>query len=599
MEGKIVVLDNGGQYCHLIARRVRELGVYSEIALPDAPLEKFKDACGIILSGSPHSISDKKIKFNASALDLGIPVLGICYGHHLLADELVGKVKKLGKGEFGFAELEVENQEMLFEGTPEKQTVWMSHHDQVSELPKGFELLGTTKECRIAAMGDFKRKIFGVQFHPEVTHTEHGMEILANFLFDACKCERNWSMHDYVEKETGKMRERTGNKKVLILASGGVDSTVTMAMLGRALPREQIFALHVDTGFMRKNETASIEKTLEKLELAELKVINAEKEFLSALKGVVEPEEKRKIIGKLFVEITEREIGKAGVREKEWLLAQGTIYPDTIETARTKHADKIKTHHNRVEQITKMIELGNVVEPLEQLYKDEVRELGKELGLPDELIWRHPFPGPGLAIRALCSDGKEDKKEIAAIEKKAAEKAKEFGFSLRVLPVKSVGVAGDSRTYAHPALLQGELDWERLGKASTKLTNEFGGINRVVFSLHPKKIKKVELGKATLTKKRLDLLREADAIVHEEIMKAGLYKNIWQFPVVLLPLKVNGKGEAVVLRPVESREAMTAKFYRMQPEILEKIVKHLSKLKGVSAVFYDITNKPPATIEWE
>jgi len=599
MEGKIIVLDFGAQYCHLIARRVRELGVYSEIALPDAPKERFAGAKGIILSGSPLSITDKTLKFNPEAFSLGLPVLGICYGMQLIAKELGGKIGKCGKNEFGFAELEVKNPQVLLAGTPEKQTVWMSHHDQVMEMPKGFELLGTTKECRVAAMGDFSRNHFGVQFHPEVTHTEHGMEMLTNFLFDACKCERNWSIQGYVEKQVKKIRERVGNKKVLLLASGGVDSTVTMALLSKALPHEQIFALHVDTGSMRKNETAEIEKTLEELDLVELNVIDASKEFLSALKGVVEPEEKRKIIGKLFVEITQREIGKAGVRENDWLLAQGTIYPDTIETARTKHADKIKTHHNRVEQIVKMIELGNVIEPLEQLYKDEVRELGKELGLPDELIWRHPFPGPGLAIRALCSDGKADAKELKELESKAQKRAKELGFSLHVLPIKSVGVAGDLRTYAHPALLEEKLDWGKLGKASTELTNEFKELNRVVFALHPKKVKKVEPVKAALSKKRLDLLREVDVIVHEEVMNAKLYRNIWQFPVILLPLKVNGKGEAIVLRPVESREAMTAKFYKMKPEVLEKIVKRLSKLKGIGAVFYDVTNKPPATIEWE
>ncbi len=598
MDEKIIVLDFGGQYAHLIARRVRELGVYSEIMLPNASIEKLSNAKGIILSGSPKSITDKTIEFNSKILKLGIPLLGICYGHQLLAKHQGGKIGKSGKREFGKTEIEIKNFNGLFAGTPQKQIVWMSHYDQVTEMPPGFELLATTSECKIAAMGNPALKHYGVQFHPEVVHTEHGMEIISNFVFDICKCKRNWSVQNYLEKEIEKIKKKTKNKKVLLLASGGVDSTVTLALLARTLPHEQLFAVHIDTGFMRKNETRSIKESLEKIGFTDLHVVNAEKEFLSALEGVTEPEEKRKIIGKLFVDLTEREIKKTGIRENDWLLAQGTIYPDTIETARTKHADKIKTHHNRVEQIVKMIEMGNVIEPLEQLYKDEVRELGRELGLPEELIWRHPFPGPGLAIRVLCSNGAKSN-ELISLEKKALQTAKHFGFGLKVLPVRSVGVAADLRTYARAALLEGEIDWEKLGNASTNLTNEFNELNRAVVALHPKKIKKIELLKAGLSRERIEILRKADAVVQQEIKNAGLYKNIWQFPVILLPLKVNGSSEAIVLRPVESREAMTAEFYKMPIEVLERIVKRLLEIKGIGAVFYDVSNKPPATIEWE
>ena len=599
-ENKIIVLDFGGQYAHLIARRVRQLGVYSEIALPDARSEKIRSARGIILSGSPHSITDKNLKFNPEIFKLGIPVLGICYGHQLMAKELGGKIGRSGTREFGKTDLKVERDEGILLGTPEKQVVWMSHYDQVMEMPPGFELLATTKKCRIAAMGDHRKKYYGVQFHPEVAHTEFGMEMIANFVFDACKCKKNWSMQNYLDRAIEKTRKKVGERKVLLLASGGVDSTVTLAILSKALSKEQVFALHVDTGLMRKNETAIIKNALSKLGLVELKVIDASKEFLSALKGITEPEKKRKIIGRLFVNISEREIKNARLEENQWMLAQGTIYPDTIETARTKHSNKIKTHHNRVEQIVKMIELGNVIEPLEQLYKDEVRELGKKLGLPDELVWRHPFPGPGLAIRVLCSDGRKEKsKALAEIEEKASLKAKEFGFSLRVLPVKSVGVQADLRTYAHPALIEGKLDWEKLERASTAITNEFNEINRVVFAVKPRKISSVKLKKATLTGKRLNLLRETDAIAHDEIIKADLYRSIWQFPVVLLPLNVNGKGEAVVLRPIESREAMTAEFFKLEEKVLNRIAERILKLNGIGAVFFDVTNKPPATIEWE
>jgi len=596
---QIIVLDFGGQTANLIVRRVRELGVYSEIELPDAPTEKLREASGIILSGSPHSITDKNVKFNPEIFRLGIPLFGICYGHQLIAKELGGEIGRAGTREFGKAEMEIEREGKLLPGTPKKQIVWMSHYDQVTKMPKGFELLGKTEQCRVAVMGNPEKKYYGVQFHPEVSHTESGMEMIANFVFDVCKCKKNWSMQDYLEKEIGKIREKVGNKKVLLLASGGVDSTVVLAMLSRALPKEQIFALHVDTGFMRKNETTKIERALEELDLAELQVARAEEEFLKALKGVTDPEKKRKIIGKIFVDLTEREVGEAGVKESEWMLSQGTIYPDTIESAQTKHSDKIKTHHNRVEQIVKMIELGNVVEPLEQLYKDEVRALGSELGLSDELIWRQPFPGPGLAIRALCSNGKEKLTGLKSIEKKAKKKAEEFGFTLSILPVKSVGVQADLRTYAHPALLEGELNWEKLGQASTELTNEFSELNRVVYAVTPGKISKIKSVKADLNKKRLDLLREADAIAMEETRNAGLYRSIWQFPVAMLPLNVNGKGEAIVLRPIQSKEAMTAEFYRLDAVTLQKISEKIMKLEGIGAVFFDITSKPPATIEWE
>lgn len=598
-ENKILVLDFGGQYAHLIARRVRELGVYSEIALPDAPSEKLMEASGIILSGSPYSITDKNLAFNPKMFKLGIPMLGICYGHQLMAKELGGKIGRAGTREFGKTELRVEKESGILHGTPEKQTVWMSHYDQVTELPPGFKTLATTPECRVAAMGNNKIKCYGLQFHPEVAHTEFGMEMIANFVFDVCNCKKNWSMHDYLEKAIKKTKEKAGSKKVLLLASGGVDSTVTLAILSKALPKDQIFALHVDTGLMRKNETKTIEKAFSKLGFAELKVVNASKDFLKSLKGIREPEEKRKIIGRLFVDITRREIEKARVKENDWLLAQGTIYPDTIETARTKYSDKIKTHHNRVEQIVKMIESGNVIEPLEQLYKDEVRELGVELGLPSELIWRHPFPGPGLAIRVLCSDGKKEKsKKLTETGKKAAKRARELGFSLRILPLKSVGVQGDLRTYAWPVLLEGKLEWDRLERASTTLTNEFEEINRVVLAVKPK-IRSLKLVKSALTKKRLNLLREADAIANEGIIKAGLYRAIWQFPVILLPLNVNEKGEAIVLRPIESKEAMTAEFFRLKEKVLEQIAGRILKLNGIGAVFFDVTNKPPATIEWE
>ncbi len=400
-ENKIIVVDLGGQYAHLIARRVRELGVYSEIVDPDASSEDFKKAKGIILSGSPACVCDETIEFNKEIYELGIPILGFCYGHQMFARDLGGEISRQDVKEFGTAELEIKNKKGIFEGLSDKETVWMSHHDKISKLPSGFELIGTTDDCEIAAIADFKKHFYGLQFHPEVSHTPNGMKIFENFIFGICKCEKNWSMENYIEKQVEEIKKKVGDKKVFLLASGGVDSTVALALVNKAIGKERIYALHVDTGFMIKNEIPEVKSGLEKMGFSDFHVADASEEFFEKLKGIIDPEEKRNIIGNLFIEVKEKELEKLGFNEDEWILAQGTIYPDTIESAGTKHADRIKTHHNRVELVEKMLAEGLVIEPLSQLYKDEVRELGEKLGLPSELVWRHPFPGPGLAIRIL------------------------------------------------------------------------------------------------------------------------------------------------------------------------------------------------------
>lgn len=610
----IFVIDFGGQYAHLIARRIRELGVYSEIVLPDVNIEKLKNAKGIILSGSPLSICDlDALDFNKEILLLGKPVMGMCYGHQIIGRELGGKIGRSSSKEFGTAKLKVLKKEGIFEGIS-NSTVWMSHHDEVSEVPNGFEIIGSTSDCKIAAMQNLEKKIFGFQFHPEVVHTEQGMKLFENFV-KICGCKRTWSMKNFVREKIEEIKKRVGNRKVLLLASGGVDSTVALALLSKALGKEKIIALHVDHGFMRKNETANVQKALEKLGYAKLHVVNAEEKFLHALKGLTEPEDKRTIIGEMFLIVKDEEILRMNLNPKEWMLCQGTIYPDTIESARTKLADKIKTHHNRVEQIMELIEAGNLIEPLELLYKDEVRAVGRALGLPEKIVQRQPFPGPGLAIRTLCSRGKQEKegeKNFKEIEKKAeswfkgfeniekkAEKVLKKKYFCKMLPLKTVGVQGDLRTYRHCIALSGKMDWNELDKASTELTNAFNEINRVVYSVSPEKIESIELVEKYLTTERLSVVREADDIVMQTVKENNLLEKIWQFPVILLPLKVNGQSEAIVLRPVESTEAMTARFYRIEKKLLKEIAGKLLKVKGVSAVFFDITNKPPATIEWE
>ena len=594
----ILVLDFGGQYAHLIARRVRQLNVFSEILPATAPAAKLKKAKGLILSGGPNSVYEKNApKYNREIFELGIPVLGLCYGQQLMAQHLGGKVKPGKTKEYGIAFMKKEAESTLTAGLSDNEQVWMSHGDSVQELPKGFEKIGSTGDCENAAIQNMEKKLFGLQFHPEVTHTPNGMKIIENFVLKICKAKQNWSMADYEENKIKEIRSKAGERKVFLLASGGVDSSVCLALLQKALKPEQLFALHVDTGFMRKNESSEVEGSFKRLGVKKFRVLDSSGEFFSALKGIVEPEQKRKIIGRKFVEVMQAELKKIGVQKNGWLLCQGTIYPDRIETAATKHASKIKTHHNRAPIIEKLEKKGLVIEPLNELYKDEVRELGKRLGLPDEIVKRQPFPGPGLAIRILCSNGKESVDKEA--EKVLKEIAADFGYRARILPVKAVGVQGDSRSYKNVALLEGKLNWGKLEECSTRITNKVRQVNRVVYLLKPEKVSEIKLMKAHLTEERVHKLQEADSIAMNLTWKKGLYDKIWQFPVVLLPLDIDSRGEAIVLRPVFSLEAMTAKFAAIDEAVVQDIANQILKIKGVGAVMYDVTHKPPATIEWE
>ena len=596
----IAVVDFGGQYCHLIARRIRQLGVYSQIIEPDEKPEKLEGAKGIILSGSPHSVyGEKAPKLNPQFLKLGKPVLGLCYGHQLIAYEMGGRVSPGKTKEYGKASLSVKNKQALFEGLEEEEEVWMSHGDTVEELPKNFEIIASTPDCPNAAVANFEKNIFGLQFHPEVTHTPHGMKVLENFVVKVCQAKKEWNLENFLEEKLEEIKEKVGEKKVFLLASGGVDSNVVFAMLNKALPQEKVYGLHVDTGFMRKDESQEVKEAFERIGYTNFHVVDAEDFFLEKVKGLTDPEEKREAIGKAFLDIKAKEMKRIGLNEEEWLLAQGTIYPDTIETARTKHASKIKTHHNRVPVILELIEQGKVIEPVDELYKDEVRALGEKLGLPKELIWRHPFPGPGLAIRCLCAEKEiypENKEEV---EGQANETAGWYNLSAKLLPVKSVGVQGDERTYRHPVVLSGKVDWEALEQVSTRLTNKLKEVNRVVYSIFPENVESVAVVPNSLTKERLDLLREADAIVNEVVQKHNLMDEIWQFPVILLPLDINNSGmESIVLRPIHSTEAMTAKFAPLPDEALAEIKERISKLE-IGALFFDLTHKPPGTICWE
>ena len=515
---RVLVLDFGSQYTQLIARRVREAKVYCEIFPYNAGIDKVKAfrPKGLILSGGPSSVYDEGAPLiGKEHLELGIPVLGICYGMQLMTHLLGGEVAKAAKREYGRAELAIDDESSLLKaigGTGEgamdrRAVVWMSHGDRIEKMPGGFNAIAHTDNSPTAGMADKERSLYGLQFHPEVAHTPQGFQILKNFLFGICGCTASWTMESFIEYSVGIMKEQVGGKKVICALSGGVDSTVTAALLHRAVG-DQLTCIFVNNGLLRKGEAGRVRETFSQMGL-NLKYVDVSDMFLGRLKGVEDPEKKRKTIGNTFIEVFEAEAAKIHGAE---FLAQGTLYPDVIESVSFKGPSAIiKSHHN-VGGLPEKMKL-KLVEPLRELFKDEVRELGLELGLAEDLIWRQPFPGPGLAIRIL----------------------------------------GD------------------------------------------------------VTEERLEILREADAIVLEEIKRAELYREIWQSFAVLLPVKTVGvMGDertyesVVALRAVNSKDGMTADWVHLPYELLGTISNRIiNEIKGVNRVCYDISSKPPSTIEWE
>ena len=602
----IVVLDFGGQYAHLIANRVRRLHVWAEIRPPDTPVEELARADGLILSGGPSSVyADDRPPFEEAVLSTGQPILGLCYGHQLLCHALGGRVERGERMEYGAASLEVTAATGVLAGLGPREPIWMSHRDRVEEIPPGFRVLGRTGDCPVAAMGDDSRSIYGLQFHPEVTHTESGMRILDNFL-DLCGCERDWTMEGFIDRSMEGLKRQARGRKVFLLVSGGVDSTVCFLLLNRALGTGRVLGLHIDNGFMRKGETAAVESLLKESGFSNLEVVDASTAFLGRVAGVADPEAKRLAIGEEFIEVRDRVLADLDLDPDQWLLGQGTLYTDTIESGGTDHAEVIKTHHNRVGVIERLLAEGKVVEPLSQLYKDEVRELGEKLGVPHHLVWRHPFPGPGLAVRCLCA-GPGAGQDDAVGEPPPLDVP---GLTAAILPLRSVGVQGDGRTYAHPALLSasgaaflpgegGGPSWDDLERASTELTNSTDRVNRVLFQLGPEQRLRQSPREAYLTTERLDLLREADAIVMEALDRRGLMPRLTQMPTVLVPLSSDGVSESIVLRPVTTEDFMTARFGRLPADFLREVTGRLLALEGVEAVYYDVTHKPPGTVEWE
>jgi GMP synthase (glutamine-hydrolysing) len=573
---QIVVLDAGGQYCHLISRKVRELGVYAEVRASETPAGELRAAKGIIISGGPASVYDPgSPTVDPAIFAMGVPVLGICYGLQLMAFLLGGQVRKGEKGEYGLATLDLDAAaDPLFEGLGGPQQIWMSHRDQVAAPPEGFQVRGRTSTCAVAAFAAPERGLYGVQFHPEVVHTAHGREYLSNFVFRVCGCRPDWDPRHRVPLLEREIRECVGSRSVFFFVSGGVDSSVAFTLVVRALGAERVRGVYVDTGLMREGETEWVRR------MPGIAVEHASERFLTALAGVTDPERKRHIIGEEFVRVQERIIESRSLLDERWILGQGTIYPDTIESGGTAKASVIKTHHNRVAGIQRLIESGRIVEPLKSFYKDEVREVGRELGLPAELLERHPFPGPGLAIRCLCS---------------------EFDAPLRatpegvIVPVNSVGVQGDSRSYA-PVLAIEAID----PACATALINRLAGINRVIAPVGLKApLLDMQVRACSLAPERIARLREADAIVRRLSHESGYDRRVWQFPVVLIPLGTADAPDAVVLRPVDSVDGMTAQSVPVDADLLGKMCGELLRVKGIGGVFHDLTHKPPATIEWE
>ncbi len=599
------MVDFGGQYAHLIATKIRRLHVLAEIRQPEDPIEVFADYRGIILSGSPSLSSfGEDSGYNKEIYGLAVPILGLCFGHQEIAKHYGGQVIHGGR-EWGPADLHLVREHPLFRGLGPTERVWMSHFDSVTALGPGFEELGYTKlglsspGHRYAAIGSDLHRRYGFQFHAEVDDTTHGSEMLANFVFGICGCTPSWTMESYVEEQVENIRRQVGTKSVFLLASGGVDSTVAAMLISRAIGADRLRLLHVDNGLMRSGESAKVRAMLVGLGLGgNLHVVDASREFLSALEGIVEPEKKRRAIGDTFIEVFEREARRLAIEDH--LLAQGTIYPDTIETGGTKRADTIKTHHNRVPIVEEMLAEGRVIEPLADLYKVEVRELGERLGIPREVVWRHPFPGPGLGVRLLCSTGIEDCEGFDLIVPAAGEVAGRYGLSALPIPIRSVGVKADLRVYEHPVLLHGDADWAQMLECAGAVFREVAGVNRAVWNLGPRQPSRVRPLAATVTAERLELLREADRIVMDGLRRHDLYRHVWQCPTVLVPLEVDGSGrEFIVVRPIHSERAMTATPARLALPLVEELREQVLRLPGVSGLGIDVTSKPPGTIEWE
>ena len=625
---EIIVLDFGSQYAHLIAKRFRMLGYYSEIALPSADTASLAGAKGIVFSGGPASVYDENTPdFNSEILNLDIPILGLCYGHYMVQLGYNGKVGKADVGEFGFAELNFADgmngasaKCPLFKGVEGSQQVWMSHQDGVLQMGEGFEVVGSTKDCPFAATQNLAKRRFSLQFHCEVKDTPCGNQIFQNFA-DYCGMEKNWDQDTVLNIILENIKKEADGRNVLLFLSGGVDSTITFALLNKALGQDRVLGLHIDNGFMRKNESHNVAEAYRKFGFTNFIVEDASESFLKAIAGLTDPQKKRMAVGENFITVRNEVTARQNL-DDTWLLAQGTLYPDIIESGGTKNSHTIKTHHNRVAGIQELIAKGLIIEPIRDLYKDEVRAIGKKLGLSDELVMRHPFPGPGLSINVLCNDGKtnpKDAEELPLAQKELDEikldmfcEKCQASLKRSVLPVRSVGVQGDFRTYRFPALLtfadEGDGFYhfpdkrEKIEECSSTITNAAKYINRTCIKLFQRpglSDDALKIQEGYCDRRRLDQLREVDNIVLTELHKSGWYDKIFQHLTIDLPYASSADHASFVLRPVVSEDVMTARFAMWPKDLLSTIVHKIAELPFVDALYFDATNKPPATFGWE
>lgn len=598
MPKSITVIDLGGQYAHLIAAKFRSLSYHAVIADPETPLETLAQSAGIVLSGSPFlSAYDEDNSAVRQILDLPVPILGFCFGHQEIAKHYGGTVIH-GQPEYGPAVLTITCDSPIFDNVPRESIVFMSHGDTVTSIGEGFFEIGVSHTGdgpihRFAAIADECRQRWGFQYHPEVDDSVYGHVMLDNFA-RLCGCDKTWDARHFLTSKIEAIRSTVQNRDVFLLVSGGVDSSVVAQLLLQALPPEQVHMLHVDTGFMRENESAQVRSLFADRIQDRFHFVDASKRFYAALRDVVAPEEKRRIIGELFVAVCEEEMQRINLQNA--LLAQGTIYPDTIESGGTRRAHVIKTHHNRVPLMEEMIRQGRVLEPIADLYKKEVRDLGRQLGLPDAWVDRHPFPGPGLAVRILCSDGTPPP-EMATVQRAVDAVLWPEGTHAVVLPLRSVGVKADLRSYELPLCLTGPKPSDAFVALQLK---SIPGVNRIVWNLGPQ-FSSVVVHKGFCTPDRVRILQRADALVTEYLRRFDLMNAVWQFPVVLLPLSFDNRpdGETVVLRPVASTRGMTASVPSLPQSFYEALVPELFALPLVTAVLLDLSPKPPGTIEWE
>lgn len=600
----IAILDAGGQYCHLIARRIRQLGVHTEVLPINVSAARLQTFAGVVISGGPRSVlAEGSPRIRPEILSAGIPVLGICYGHQLLAHTLDSTTvsSRTGSKEYGDATMRLHVRDTLFKGVAKTSQVWMSHGDAVHSIPKGFSVLASTDDCNVAAMGDLEKKLFGVQFHPEVAHTKYGQKVLRNFVESVCGCKATWEPDKApaIDRLITSIRTQVqAHQRVLFFVSGGVDSSVAYRLCVEALGADRVHGVFVDTGLLRQGEAGEVERMFVESGFRNVETVCAEDDFLKAIGDAVDPEDKRRRIGAAFLDVENAKLRQ--FPRGEWLLGQGTIYPDTIESGGSRESALIKTHHNRVPELLQRISNGEVIEPLAEFYKDEVRRIGTRLGLPNALVNKQPFPGPGLAVRCLCADGPW----VPPNDELLVRVAKDHGFSARALPIRAVGVQGDERTYAAVAVLEDhgpEPDWNAVARASRAITNVVPNINRVAYLVRSRTAVTSWAGHAAyLTKDRLERLRRADAAARKEIERDPAADLIWQCPIVQIPIGEAGTfKEVIVARPIESVDGMTAEFVGLRKSTLDRVADRVLSDQSIEALLCDVTNKPPATIEWE